>query len=144
VLHGHFVYIDGGRHFCHPTFIDDAVNGLLSCLSRGQLGETYHIAGPRPVTFRELAETIASALGVGPPRFSMPRWLALAAAGGLEISGKVLGQKPKLSRTAVAFFSEDRKFSCEKARSACGFAARHDIASGVARTSEWYRTRGWL
>jgi nucleoside-diphosphate-sugar epimerase len=144
VLRGHFFYIDGGRHFCHPTYIDDAVDGMLSCLSRGQNGETYHVTGPRPVTFRDLAETIASALGVRPPRFSIPRRLALAAADGLEASVKLLGRKPQLSRSAVAFFSEDRRFSWQKAHSDLGYSPQHDIASGISLTSQWYRKRGWL
>ena len=144
VLRGHFFYIDSGRHFCHPTYIDDAVHGMLSCLSRGQNGETYHITGPRSVTFRELAETIASALGVPSPRFSIPRRLALAAAGGLEASMKLLGRKPQLSRTAVAFFSEDRRFSWQKAHNDLGYSPQHDIASGISLTSQWYRKRGWL
>ena len=144
VLRRHFFYIDGGRHFCHPTFVGDAVDGMLLCLSRGQTGHTYHITGPRPVTFRELAETIASALGVPPPRFNVPRLLALAGASGLEAWGKLVGGKPQLSRTAVAFFSEDRRFSWQKAHSDLGYSPQHDIASGISLTSQWYRKRGWL
>src|SRR5262249_39736610 len=36
---GNFFYIDGGRHLCHPTFIEDAVNGILLCLDRGRTKE---------------------------------------------------------------------------------------------------------
>jgi dihydroflavonol-4-reductase len=144
VLHGHFFYIDHGRHFCHPTFIGDAVEGMLLCLSRGEAGQTYHITGPRPVTFRELAETIASALGVPPPRFNVPRWLARAGASGCEAWAKLMNQKSKLSKTAVAFFSEDRRFSWQKARSELGYSPQHDVVSGISLTSQWYRKRGWL
>jgi oxidoreductase len=144
ILRRHFFYIDGGRHFCHPTFVDDAVGGMLSCLSSGQTGQVYHITGPRSVTFRELAETIASALGVSPPRFSIPRWLALTAAGGDEALMKLVGRKPQLSRAAVAFFSEDRRFSWQKAHSDLGYSPQHHIASGISLTSQWYRKCGWL
>ncbi len=144
ILRGQFFYVDLGRHFCHPTFIDDAVDGMLLCLSRGRTGEAYHITGPHPVTFREFAETIAHALGVPPPRFSMPRWLAMAGAGALEGLGRLAGWKPPLSRTGVAFFSEDRRFSWQKARNDLGYSPRHDIATGVSRTWQWYRQRGWL
>jgi nucleoside-diphosphate-sugar epimerase len=144
VMRGYFFYIDGGRHFCHPTYIDDAVDGILSCLNHGQPGQTYHITGPRPVSFRELVETIASVLGVPPPRFSMPRWLAVVTASALEGVGKLLGRKAPLSRTAVSFFSEDRRFSYQKANSEIGYSPRYDIASGIFQTSQWYRARGWL
>ena len=144
VRRGYFFYIDGGRHFCHPTFIEDAVSGILSCLNGGEPGQTYHVTGPRPVTFRELAETIASALGVRPPRLNMPRWLAFVAANGLEVSGKLLRRKAPLTRTAVAFFSEDRRFSWQKAQQELGYTPQHDIASGISQTLRWYRTRGLL
>jgi len=139
-----FFYIDGGRHFCHPTFIDDAVQGMLLCLSRGKPGEVYHIAGPRPVTFRELGETIATNLGVRPPSMSLPRWLALTGAIGLEGLAALTGRTPPLSRTGVAFFSEDRRFSWNKSHNELGYTPQYDFPAGVARTVAWYRQQGWL
>jgi nucleoside-diphosphate-sugar epimerase len=144
VRRGLYFHIDAGRHFCHPTFINDAVTGMLSSLGRGEPGQIYHITGPRPVTFRELSETIAASLGVAPPRVSIPRWLALAAARGLEACAKVSGRRAPLTRTAVSFFSEDRRFSYSKAHEHLGYSPEHDIASGVSQTSQWYRKRGWL
>jgi nucleoside-diphosphate-sugar epimerase len=139
-----FFYVSGGRHFCHPTFVADAVAGMLLCLSRGRPGEVYHITGPCPVTFRELGETIATALGVRPPWLTLPRWLAMLGALGLEAFGRVTGRKPPLSRTGVAFFSEDRVFSWQKAYDELGYTPQHDLATGVAYTVAWYRQHGWL
>ncbi len=144
VRSGRFFYIDGGRHYCHPTFIDDAVNGILSCLRRGIGGQTYHITGPRPVTFRELIETMAAALGVRRPRLSVPRWVALGAATCVEIGGRLGGLKAPLTTSAVRFFSEDRKFSWRKAHEDLHYSPQHDIASGISLTCQWYRARGWL
>lgn len=144
ILRGQFFYIDGGRHFCHPTFIDDAVEGMLACLKRGRPGETYHITGPRPVTFRELAETIAGALGVPAPRLNLPRGLAMAGAAGLEALASLTGRKAPLGRSGVAFFSEDRRFSWQKARYDLAYAPRYDLKAGVEETVRWYRQRGWL
>jgi nucleoside-diphosphate-sugar epimerase len=144
ILRGQFFYVDGGRNFCHPTFIDDAVEGMLACMIRGRPGEAYHITGPRPVTFRELAETMAGALGVAAPRLSLPRGLAMVGAGSLEVLGKLTGRKAPLSRTGVAFFSEDRRFSWEKARAELTYSPRYDLAAGANLTVKWYRQRGWL
>jgi len=141
---GHFFYIDGGRHFCHPTFIADAVAGMLMCLRRGRRGEAYHIVGPSPVTFRTMGETIATALGVGAPWLSLPRWLATSIAIGAEMLGSVLGRTPPLTRTGVAFFSEDRVFSRQKAGDELGYAPQHDLAMGASGTVAWYREHGWL
>jgi nucleoside-diphosphate-sugar epimerase len=144
VRRGRFFYIDGGQHFCHPTFVGDAVAGMLLCLRLGGSGKIYHITGPRPVTFRELGETIAIALGVRPPWVSLPRWAAMLGAIGLEVLGRVSGRKPPLSRAGVAFFSEDRLYSWQKAHEELGYTPECDLVTGVARTIAWYRQYGWL
>jgi dihydroflavonol-4-reductase len=143
---GWFSYIGGGECLCKPTFVADAVAGMLACLHRGRVGEVYHFAGPRPVTFRELGETMATALGVPPPLWNLPRWLAMAGATGLEVLVHASGSGwiPPLSRTGVAFFSEDRVFSCKKAERELGYMPEWDLATGVPTTVAWYRRHGWL
>lgn len=141
---GRFFYVGGGRRSCHPTFVADAVAGMLLCLRRGRAGNVYHVTGPRPVPFRELGETIASALGVTPPWLSLPRWLVWAGAAALEGMARVSGRPPPLSRSAVAFFSEDRRFSWQKARDELGYRPRYDLAQGALLTARWYREHGWL
>ncbi len=144
VRDGKFFYIDGGNSLCHPTHIHDVVDGLLGCLERGQVGGVYHITGPRPVTFRELGETIAAALGVRPPWLNVPHWAAASGAAILETAGRLLGKTPPLSRTGVEFFSADRVFSWQKAHRELGYTPSRDLASGVGATVAWYRQHGWL
>ena len=100
--------------------------------------------GPAPVTFRTLGETIATALGVGAPWLSLPRWLATSIATGFEMVGPVIGHTPPLTRTGVAFFSEDRVFSRQKAFDELGYTPQHDLTMGVTQTAAWYREHGWL
>jgi nucleoside-diphosphate-sugar epimerase len=141
---GQFAYIGGGRRLCQPTFVADAVSGMLLCLSQGRPGEAYHITGPHPVTFRELGDAIASAFGVRPPWLSLPQSLAMAGAIGLEALGRLTGRKPPLSRTGVAFFSQDRCFSWQKAHDELGYSPQYDLTTGVSQTVQWYREHGWL
>jgi dihydroflavonol-4-reductase len=117
---------------------------MLLCLKRGRPGEAYHITGPRPVTFRELGDTIANALGVRAPSLSLPRWLASSGAAGLEALGRLFALTPVLTRSGVAFFSEDRRFSWRKANKELGYCPQADLATGVRQTVQWYRERGWL
>lgn len=139
-----FFYIGGGGHLCQPTYVADAVAGMLACLRRGRVGEVYHLVGPRPVTFRELGEAIAAALGVPAPRWSVPRWLAMLGATGLEAVARLTGRRPPLSRSGAAFFSEDRVYSWQKAHREVGYAPEHDLATGIPLTVAWYRGQGWL
>lgn len=144
IQQGRFFTINHGRALCHPTYIDDAVDGLLRCLKQGTPGEIYHICGPEPVSFATFAQTIATAVGVAPPRLNLPRWMAMAAATGLEMAATVLRFQPPLSRNGVAFFSEDRYFSWQKAQAALGYTPRFDLPAGVAQTVAWYKAQGWL
>ena len=139
-----FFYVGDGRNTCHPTYIDDCVAGLLRCLTVGTPGEIYHIAGPRPITFRELAETIAAELGVPPPRLALPKSLVWLGAAGMESIFTRLGRSVPLSRSGVAFFSESRRAGITKAKEDLGYEPQVDIQEGVARTVAWYRDNGLL
>ena len=134
-----FFYIDGGRSLCHPTFVADAVAGMLLCLKRGRPAEIYHIAGADPVTLRQFAETIAAELRMAPPRLSLPRRLVWAAAACLEAKSRIAGGTPPLSRTGVAFFSEDRAYSWGKAHQELGYSPQCDLRKGVHLTVAWIR-----
>jgi nucleoside-diphosphate-sugar epimerase len=139
-----FFYVGSGRNTCHPTYIDDCVDGLLRCLQWGAPGEIYHIAGPRPATFRRLAETIAAELDVPPPRLALPKSLVWLGAAGMESVATRLGRSVPLSRSGVAFFSESRRANIAKAQKKLGYEPQVDIAEGVTRTISWYREQGLL
>jgi len=144
IKRGRFFFIGNGRNLCHPTFISDAVDGMLRCLERGTAGEIYHITGPRPVSFRELASTIAEALDVPAPRIQIPRIVATAGAGVFEILSKAARKQPPLSRSGVAFFSESRCFSWIKAADNLNYQPQFDLESGINATVKWYRQNGYL
>ena len=144
VQRGTFFYVGGGHTVCHPTYIDDAVDGLVRCLQHGRPGEIYHVTGPEPVTFRHLAETIAAVLGVRPPWLAVPGPIAWLAALALEGLGSLTGKEPPLSRTGVAFFSENHRFSWQKAYRELGYTPQFDLQLGVQKTVSWYRKQGLL
>jgi dihydroflavonol-4-reductase len=144
VERGIFFTIGRGQHTCHPTFVTDAVRGLVACLEHGRCGEIYHITGPGPVTFQELGQTIAAALGVRSPWLRIPRPLAWSGAAVLEAIGRLTGMNPPLSRSGVAFFSESRRFSWQKAHRELGYTPQVDLAEGVSRTVAWYQKKGML
>jgi nucleoside-diphosphate-sugar epimerase len=49
-----------------------------------------------------------------------------------------------LSRTGVAFFSENRRSAFAKAQRDLGYVPRVDLAQGVAESVAWYRMQGLL
>jgi len=58
---------DGYLNLIH---VDDAVQAVLACESRGSQGETYLICDDRPVHRREYYETLARLAGTPPPVFA--------------------------------------------------------------------------
>ncbi len=96
------------------------------------------------MTFEEYGRTIANALDVRPPWLRLPKFVAQVGAVKLEILGKLLGFTPPLSRTGVAFFSENRRFSWQKAKQELGYQPQFDLAEGVQRTIAWYKQQNLL
>jgi nucleoside-diphosphate-sugar epimerase len=142
---GMFFHIGSGEAVCHPSYIDDVVAGLLACATaRARPLEAYHICGPRPVTFVELADAVADALDVARPRLHLPPWLIGAGAWAAELAGRALGIEPPLTMETVRFFTESRAFSIAKARRELGWEPEVDIAEGARRAVAWYREQGML
>lgn len=144
VQRGLFFYIGSGESLVHPTYVDDAVQGMLLCGERGRDGRVYHIAGPEPVTIRQLATTIAAAMGREPPRLHVPRPLATVAAVGLEAAAAIIPFRPPLSRGAIGFFTETRAFSTARAQQELGYRAHVGLPEGVRHTVAWYRDQSLL
>lgn len=144
IQRGLFFYIGDGQNTCHPTFIDDAVDGLLRALWHGRAGQILHITGPRPLTFRELANTIADQVGGKRPWLALPTPLVQAGAIAGETLGRLTGLTPPLSRTGVAFFSEYRGSTSAKAATQINYIPQIDLTEGIQRTVAWYRQKGHL
>ncbi|HEY6459466.1 MAG TPA: NAD-dependent epimerase/dehydratase family protein [Polyangiaceae bacterium] len=144
VARGRFVYFGAGDAVCHPTFIDDAVAGLLSAAERGTPGRIYHVAGPRPVSIVELAGTYAAALGVRAPFVHVPERPVRWALRVLEPVASRARLSLPISTPAVDFFTQDRHFSVRRARDELGFVPSVDLEDGVRRTVRWYEREGLL
>jgi nucleoside-diphosphate-sugar epimerase len=117
---------------------------MLLCLTRGRVGEIYHITGPRPVSFRELGETMAAALDVRRPRLSFSKGLAMFGASGLQALAGLVDKEPPISRTGIDFFSEDRAFSWKKAHEELGYRPHVELKQGVQQSVTWYRQHDFL
>lgn len=142
---GSFFLIGRGDNFHHPIYIDDLVEGLLAAeRSTDAAGEVFLLAGRQPVTTREMAASIARALGREPRRWHAPLLPFAAAATVLEATLRPLGLQPPLHRRRLDFFRKSHRLSADKAHRRIGFEPRVDFAEGARRTAEWYRSAGLL
>jgi UDP-glucose 4-epimerase len=139
-----FFFIGSGENHVHPTYVDDAVRGMMLCETDGCAVRVYQIAGPEPVTIRQLAMMVATTLGVAPPRLHVPRLLATAVAAGLELATVVVPFRPPLSRSAINFLTETRAFSTARAEAELGYVPQVPLSEGICRTVAWYQDQGLL
>lgn len=137
--------IDGGRALIHPIYIDDMTAAFLLCAECPQaLGCSYNIAGDTPVSFRELAQAIAHALGRPLPKGDIPLWLANLASDIFALVPGMKGENAPLTRSRVKFLTNSRVYDIGRARSELGFAPAIPLAEGMQRTAEWYQKHGYL
>jgi len=94
-------------------YVEDVVDGLLSCASKGRRGEVYNIASGVETSIRELAQTINELTGNMTPVQHLPKrdW---------DSSGKRFG-------------------STDKAKREFGFETKVSLREGLSRTIEWTR-----
>lgn len=129
----------------HPIYIDDMTEALVRCGQHpAAVGECFHIAGPETVALAGLAATIARAGGTSLP----PGHIPLAAARTMAMVGDWLPVNLKrsapLTRSRLEFLTHSRVYSVAKAKRLLDFAASTDLATGIARTMEWYRQKRYL
>ncbi len=111
----------GGKRLQQPVHVQDLAAALLSAVeTTGASGLTYVVAGPEPLTFRELVLTAARAVGRSPRLVPVP---LRATAGALRAYEK-LATRPRIRAEQLERLAEDKAFSIEDARRDLGYAPR--------------------
>jgi uncharacterized protein YbjT (DUF2867 family) len=115
---GLFPLVRGGRQLVQPVFTDDVAGAVVAALERPvSIGRAYTLAGPEPLTFRHVLETVAAAANRRPLFVPTPYPLALAGAWALER----LFRRPPATVEQVRRFLEDKAFEIAPARADLDF-----------------------
>lgn len=142
---GVFRVIDGGRALLHPLYIDDMTTAFLLCAGRPEaIGQSYNIAGERPVTIRELSTAIAHSIDRELPKGSIPFWLANLASDIYSVIPGIKGENAPLTRSRVQFLTHSRVYDISKAKTELDFDPRIGLEVGMNNTTEWYHKHGYL
>jgi len=129
----------------HPIYVDDMTEALVCCGRHPRaVGESFHLAGQKPVTIAALSATIATTLGKLLPRGTIPRPAARAVAAVGELLPTRLKVLAPLTRSRLDFLTHSRVYNITKAQQLLGFVATTDLPVGIARTVAWYRQQGYL
>lgn len=110
--------IAGGRNLVQPIYVWDLVGAIESVLAHPEATRrrVFTVAGPEPMTHREMVETIARAMGRRVHWVPLPwrvAWLSAAFA-------QAVLPRPPATTAQVRRLLEDKTFNIEPARRALG------------------------
>ena len=106
-----------------PLHVMDAAEGIALAAEKGQLGETYILAG-QATSLRKIFEIWAEQPGGLRVRFFMPIWLAIVMFASMEPMQRWLGLPAFISRETVWSNQGSRNFSSAKAKRELGWTHR--------------------
>ena len=124
-------------------FVDvrDVTASMIAAAERGRTGERYILGGTN-LTYVEVFRLIAQVAGVRPPRFTLPRWLSMAAGLAGDLQEALSDAEPMLNRSTVAWgYEPGFRFSSAKAQTELGHRAR-PVEQSVQAALDWFATHG--
>ena len=138
---GHLAVPGRGDGQMLAVYIDDLVDAVILGLKRGVPGEAYTAWNDaEPVTFAEFFDRVAAIAGTRAKRLPAP---VLRLAGtAAEITARVTGGQPELTRHSVVLINRVGTVSARRARAELGWEARVSLDEGMRRAEEWLRAEG--
>ena len=132
-------FLDTGLNLVH---VDDVAAGHLAALERGAIGERY-ILGGENVLLADMLADIARLVGRRPPRWRIPRPLAVALAYAAETNARFSGGPPFITMDGIRMADHRMFFTAAKAERDLGFRAR-PYRDALADAIRWFRDAGYL
>jgi len=122
-----FPVLGPGRARLQPVYVDDAVRAVeIALASPAAVGRTLNVSGSSVVTFNELVDAVAAAMGRRRLRLHAPLWLCRAAAAAAER----LKPGSFLSRDAIVGLTQDATLDHSELRREFGWRPL-DLTSGL-------------
>lgn len=134
-----FFMIGSGENLHHLIYVDDLNEGLLLSAQVGDAdGETFLLAGPKPLSTTEMVDAIARSLDKETKYMRFPFWPFYVIAYMLEMILRPMKIQPPLHRRRMDFFRKSFRLSNDKAKKVIGFVPKTDFIDGTKETSKWY------
>ncbi|MCL5680343.1 MAG: NAD(P)-dependent oxidoreductase [Candidatus Marsarchaeota archaeon] len=126
---GRAIYISGGTNNVSLIHEDDAIDALLLAAKvKNPKNETYNISDGQFHTIKSLFELAATALGVQPPKRSVPHVVA-----------KITSKIANINYDELEFVASNRKIDISKAKKELGFKPKHAIEKDGLLLVEEYK-----
>jgi nucleoside-diphosphate-sugar epimerase len=141
LLKGQVGYINGGKSWTCPTYIENLVEGIVrACFEPNAVGGVFIITDGLEITWHSFTEKVADALGVKRPGYSIPFWLGYTLAMVMEWVYDLFKIKnaPLLTRYRISNGGRDYHFSIERAKQRIGYRPPVGLEEAIHRSAEWY------
>jgi nucleoside-diphosphate-sugar epimerase len=115
---GAMPYVGGGRNLLGLAHVTNLCTALILAAEQpGAAGQLYHVTDGEEISARVALDSLAAALGVAPPRMSVPYWLVYGVAALVEGWARMLRRPnaPPLTRYGARFVACDCRYDIGKA-----------------------------
>jgi nucleoside-diphosphate-sugar epimerase len=140
---GRMIIIGTGDNHVPLVHVDDVARGvLLASAAVGADGNSYLLVNDERVSQRAFLNAVASELGVPPPSMRVPYRPAVMLGAAAEMLGRLTHRvrPPPVTRYGIHLLGGENRFVISRARNELGFSPQVDLAEGVRRSVDWYRT----
>lgn len=120
--------------------VRDFADGMLRAAELGRPGQRYILSGHN-LMFDEFLGEVTRIAGSKPPRFTLPKWLALTLVAAIEGFYALKRQPPPITRSVLQIIDRYAWYDTQRAQTELGWQAR-PFADTVADTVAWLRQSG--
>jgi nucleoside-diphosphate-sugar epimerase len=138
---GKMALINGGNAKTCPTYIENLMTAIWKIINLPlPNGETWIITDGLDITWQEFTAKLATALGVAPPKLSIPFKPLYALAWLWEMLYLLLRKKnpPLLTRYRILNGGKHYHFSIEKANKILKFTPPIDLQTAIKQSIAWF------
>jgi nucleoside-diphosphate-sugar epimerase len=135
--------VGSGENHVPLIYVRDVARGVVLASEADEAeGRSYVLVNDEPVTQRDYIGAVAEALGAPLPTRRIPYELAMSIGAAAERLGRLFRSRkpPPVMRYGMQMLGGENRFSIARARRELGFAPLVDLAEGVRRSVDWYRT----
>jgi nucleoside-diphosphate-sugar epimerase len=136
-----FVFI-GKKAVANYIYVGDVVEALIRLAESSTRRQAVYIAADS-APMSDFVGAMAQALGVRPPRITLPLWGAYTLGATCQLANRVLGTPAPLTISRVRALSCETVFSGDKLIEA-GVVFPFGYVKGLHLTVQWYRSAGRL
>jgi nucleoside-diphosphate-sugar epimerase len=134
--------VGDGSNVHHPVDVADVVDAIMLCIKRPGSTGIFNIAGPAPISMRDMVSLMQKATGSEQSLPSTPAALVNVYSAVGQLASKVGVRLPRME--SVLFLNGNRSFDISRAARDLGYHPRIQPAQAIERTATWYKSQGML